>query len=64
LIEQAGLKGKRCGGACISERHANFIVNTGGATAADVLSLMERIRGTVWDRFHIQLEPEVKIVGD
>jgi UDP-N-acetylmuramate dehydrogenase len=64
LIERAGLKGMRRGGACVSWRHANFIVNTGGATAADVLSLMDLIRETVWDRFHIQLEPEVKIVGD
>jgi UDP-N-acetylmuramate dehydrogenase len=64
LIERVGLKGVRRGGACVSERHANFIVNVGGATAADVLSLMDLIRETVWDRFHIQLEPEVKIVGD
>lgn len=64
LIDKAGLKGMRRGGACVSGRHANFIVNTGEATAADVLFLMDLVRKAVWDRFHIQLEPEVKIVGD
>jgi UDP-N-acetylmuramate dehydrogenase len=64
LIDMAGLKGRRRGGAIISERHANYIVNTGGATAADVLSLMNLVKETVWNRFQIQLEPEVKVVGD
>lgn len=64
LIDMAGLKGRRQGGALISERHANYIINTGGATAADVLTLMRLIKETVWSRFQIQLEPEVKIVGD
>lgn len=64
LIDQAGLKGRRQGGACVSDRHANYIVNTGGATAADVRALMGVIEKNVWDRFQIQLTPEVKIVGD
>jgi UDP-N-acetylmuramate dehydrogenase len=64
LIDMAGLKGRRQGGALISERHANYIVNTGGATAADVLALMTLMKETVWNRFQIQLEPEVKVVGD
>jgi UDP-N-acetylmuramate dehydrogenase len=64
LIDMAGLKGRQQGGAVISERHANYIVNTGGATAADVLTLMDLIKQTVWNRFQIELEPEVKIVGD
>jgi UDP-N-acetylmuramate dehydrogenase len=64
LIDMAGLKGRRKGGAQISERHANFIINTGGATSADVLALMSLIQETVWNRFQIRLEPEVKIVGD
>lgn len=64
LIDMAGLKGRRQGGAVISERHANYIVNTGGATASDVLALMDLIKQTVWNRFQIELEPEVKIVGD
>jgi UDP-N-acetylmuramate dehydrogenase len=63
LIDRAGLKGMRIGGAQVSERHANFIVNRGGASAADVIELMERIRETVFDRFRIKLEPEVIFVG-
>ena len=63
LIDQAGLKKKRVGDAAVSEKHANFIVNTGNATAADILSLMEHIQETVFKCFNIELEPEVKIVG-
>ena len=64
LIEAAGLKGARAGGAMISDVHANFIVNTGGATAADVLALIERAREAVLARSGIALETEVKIVGE
>ena len=64
LIEQAGLKGKRIGGAMISERHANFIVNQGGATAADVLSLIEDTRKAVMRTAGIALELEIRVVGD
>src|SRR5690606_14577637 len=63
LIELAGLKGARAGGAQISSVHANFIVNTGGARAADVLALIERARAAVYERTGIELEPEVRIVG-
>lgn len=63
LIEAAGLKGTRVGGAEISPLHANFIANVGGATAADVLALMEKARAAVWDRHGIRLEPEVRVVG-
>lgn len=63
LIEAAGLKGAREGGAAISELHANFIVNTGGARAGDVLRLIERAREAVRAQFGIALETEVKIVG-
>jgi UDP-N-acetylmuramate dehydrogenase len=63
LIEQAGLKGMREGGAQVSEKHANFIVNNGDATAKDVLILMDRIRTVVQERFGVRLEPEVKIWG-
>ncbi|NNK86191.1 MAG: UDP-N-acetylmuramate dehydrogenase [Desulfobacterales bacterium] len=63
LIEQAGLKGKKIGGAQVSEKHANFIVNTGGASASDILELMAFIQKTVFNTFNIELEPEVKIVG-
>ncbi|MEP6801332.1 MAG: UDP-N-acetylmuramate dehydrogenase [Acidobacteriota bacterium] len=63
LLEACGLKGARIGGAEISERHANVIVNRGGATARDVLSLMERMRDEVAARFAITLSPEVDMLG-
>ena len=64
LIEQAGLKGERIGGAMISDKHANFIVNRGGATAADVLALIDRVRDEVKKTAGVQLELEIKVVGD
>ncbi len=63
LIEAAGLKGERIGGAEISTTHANFIVNTGGATASDVIALIAKARALVRFRTGIALEPEVKILG-
>lgn len=63
LIEMAGLKGIRCGGALVSRKHANFIVNTGGATASDILSLLGLVRDQVQARFGVKLEPEVEIIG-
>lgn len=64
LIESVGLKGERRGGAMISEQHANFIVNVGGATAADVRALMAEAGQRVWQTHGIRLEPEIKLVGD
>ncbi len=64
LIDQAGLKGQSVGGAAVSERHANFIINTGQARAADILALMELVRTKVADTFGVMLEPEVRIVGE
>ena len=64
LISDAGLKGKRCGGAQVSEKHAGFVVNTGGATAADVLALCDEITETVRTQFGVTLEKEVKIIGE
>ena len=64
LIEDAGLKGYRIGGAEVSEKHAGFIVNAGGATAADVIALIRHIQQTVYDRFGVRLEREVCILGD
>ena len=64
LIEAAGLKGLREGGAEISTVHANFIVNRGGATASDVMTLIERARDAVRDDSGILLETEVMILGD
>jgi len=63
LIEQAGLKGEREGGAEISTIHANFIVNRGGARACDVLALIERARRSVAEHSGVMLEPEVRILG-
>jgi len=64
LIEASALKGYRIGGAMVSEKHANFIINTGAASAADVESLISHIRTTVEDQHGIQLELEVHIVGE
>jgi UDP-N-acetylmuramate dehydrogenase len=64
LIEKSGLKGKRINGAEISTKHANFIVNRGGATAADVLALMDLARDRVHSHFGITLEPEIRIIGE
>ena len=63
LIDACGLKGRRIGGAQISEKHANFIVNLGGASADDVLALMAEMRDRVFERFGIELEPEVRVIG-
>ena len=64
LIEQCGLKGHALGGAVISPKHANFIVNTGNASAADIEGLIDIASGAVKDKFGIQLEREVRIVGE
>ncbi|MEX2047573.1 MAG: UDP-N-acetylmuramate dehydrogenase, partial [Chloroflexota bacterium] len=64
LIEAAGLKGATEGGAMISPKHANFIVNVGDATAKDVWKLMQRAQGEVRDRFGVELVPEVELVGE
>lgn len=63
LIEAAGLKGERVGGAQISMLHANFIVNLGGATACDVLMLIDRARKKVLECFGLELKPEIKVIG-
>lgn len=64
LIETAGLKGERFGGAVVSHKHANFIVNDGTATAADIESLIRRVRDQVEKIHGVVLEPEVRIVGE
>lgn len=61
LIEQAGLKGTRVGGAEISERHANFIVTHAGAKSSDVVRLIDLVRSKVSEQFGVHLEPEIKI---
>ncbi len=64
IIEEIGCKGMRIGGAEVSCKHANFIVNTGNATAADILSLIEAVRRKVKAEYNLDLQPEVKIVGE
>jgi UDP-N-acetylmuramate dehydrogenase len=63
LIDAAGLKGYRSGGAQVSPMHANYIVNTGKATAADVRRTIGHVQRTVRDRFGVELETEVKVIG-
>ncbi|MFH1215802.1 MAG: UDP-N-acetylmuramate dehydrogenase [Pseudomonadota bacterium] len=63
LIDEAGLKGMTVGAAMVSPVHANFIVNTGGATAGDIVKLMEFVQATVQEQFGVQLEPEVRMLG-
>lgn len=64
LIEGAGLKGRSVGGAQVSEKHAGFIINTGGATAADILALIRVVQDEVAARYGVALETEVRIVGE
>ena len=63
LVDTAGLKGLRVGGAEVSSVHANFIVNKGGASAADVIELVRRVRGVVKAEFGVELEPEIILMG-
>jgi UDP-N-acetylmuramate dehydrogenase len=63
MLEACGLRGFRIGGAQISPRHANFIENAGGARAADALALMAEARRRAWDRYGVELEHEVELLG-
>nr|WP_041420899.1 UDP-N-acetylmuramate dehydrogenase [Sideroxydans lithotrophicus] len=64
LIEDCGLKGRRMGGAQVSEKHANFIVNADGATATDIENLIDEVRAVVLQQTGIDLHPEVRIIGE
>jgi UDP-N-acetylmuramate dehydrogenase len=64
LVEEVGLKGFQVGKAKVSEKHANFIVNLGGATATDILSIMKTMQNRVYQKTGIRLEPEIKIAGE
>jgi len=64
LLEAAGAKGMRVGRAAVSTKHANFMVNLGGATAADVIGLIEAARELVYEKFGVMLEPEVCVAGE
>ncbi len=63
LIEQCNLKGYTVGGAQVSEKHAGFVINKGGATAADVMAVVEHCRKTVFEKCGVMLEPEVRIIS-
>ncbi len=64
LIMDAGLRGYSVGGAQVSEKHCGFVVNKGGATASDVVKLMKDVRDKVMEEFGVELEPEVKMIGE
>ena len=64
LIELCGLKGKKVGGAVISDKHSNFIINTGNATSLDIEQLIEFIQACVYEKYDIKLIPEVRIIGE
>jgi UDP-N-acetylmuramate dehydrogenase len=63
-IDDAGLKGKRIGDACVSELHTNFIINAGKAKSLDIVQLIDHVKETVFLKFNINLEPEIKIIGE
>ena len=64
LIMDSGLRGYRVGGAQVSEKHCGFVINTGDATAEDVCGLMKHVTETVYAKFGVTLEPEVKFLGE
>ena len=64
LIMDAGLRGYRVGDAQVAEKHCGFVINRKDATAAEVLQLMDDVRERVMDKFGVELEPEVKIIGE
>lgn len=64
LIEACGLKGYRIGGAMISPMHGNWVINTGSATAGDIMALIDLMRERVWEEFEIELELEIELVGE
>lgn len=64
LIMDSGLRGYRVGGAQVSEKHCGFVINAGGATAEDVRALIQDVQNTVYEKFGVRLEPEVRFLGD
>ena len=64
LIDDAGLRGYRVGGAMVSEKHTGFVINYDNATSADVYKLMLEVQGIVYDKFGVRLEPEIKFIGE
>ena len=64
LIMDAGLRGFSVGGAQVSEKHCGFVINRGGASAADVKTLIEKVQEKVWEQFRVKLEPEIRFLGE
>ena len=64
LIQDAELRGYTVGGAQVSEKHCGFVINKGGATAADVCKLIADVKEKVYEQFQVELEPEVKMIGE
>lgn len=64
LIEDAGLKGYCVNGACVSTKHAGFIINTGNATSKDILAVMDFVKEVVYNKYNVDLELEVRIIGE
>ena len=64
LIQDAELRGYTVGGAQVSEKHCGFVINKGDATAQDVVQLIEDVKKIVLDKFQVELEPEVKMIGE
>ena len=64
LIQDAGLRGYAVGGAQVSEKHCGFVINKGNATAADVCELINNVKNIVYEKFQVELEPEVKMIGE
>ena len=64
LIDDASLRGYRVGGAMVSEKHCGFVINYDNATSMDIFNLMKEIKRTVYDKFGVVLEPEVRLIGD
>ena len=62
LIDQCGLKGFTVGGAQVSEKHAGFVINIGGATSGDILQLMAEVQRIVFEKKGVRLEPEVRVI--
>ena len=64
LIDDSGLRGFSAGGAQVSTTHCAFVVNTGGATADDIITLMKKVTDIVMEKFGVKLEPEIRIIGE
>jgi UDP-N-acetylmuramate dehydrogenase len=64
MVESCGLKGLSVGGAVVSEKHGGFIVNTGEASAADVLAVIDKVQKAIFQKFQVTLECEIRLMGD